>query len=421
MSGLDELRDEADALDARDPLAPFRDRFSFPQHEGEDVLYLCGNSLGLMPRSARRFVDEELEDWSNLAVEGHFDGRRPWYAYHELFSTSVAKIVGAKPAEVVVMGGLTINLHLLMVSFYRPTAERYRIVVEHGAFPSDRYAVQSQARLHGFDPEDAIVYLKPREGEDLLRTEDVEAYLEAEGDKVALVMLGGVNYYTGQLYDLRRITKAGHAAGAKVGFDLAHAAGNVELSLHHWDVDFAVWCTYKYLNAGPGATACAFVHERFADDADLPRLSGWWGTDPHTRFLMEHEFVAQSGAAGWQLSNAPVLSMAPLRASLDIFDEATMARLCDKSEQLARYFDRCLDTLGEGFSRITPRENKARGCQLSLRVPGDAKSVKQELAKRGVVVDFRHPDVIRAAPVPMYNRYVDVWRFVNHLKEIADG
>jgi kynureninase len=416
---LDGLRDEATQRDERDPLRSFRDRFVFPQHDGEDVLYFCGNSLGLMPKEARTVLNEELDDWGSLAVEGHFSGRRPWYAYHELFSESVARLVGSKPSEVVVMGGLTNNLHLMMVSFYQPTKERFRIVIEDGAFPSDRYAVQSQARVHGFDPQEAIVYLKPRDGEDLLRTEDVEDFLAREGDSVALVMLGGVNYYTGQLYDLARIAKAAHGAGAKVGYDLAHAAGNVELSLHHWNVDFAVWCTYKYLNAGPGATACAFVHERHGDDPSLSRFAGWWGTDPTTRFNMARDFTPQPGAAGWQLSNAPVMSMAPLRASLDVFDDATLPRLRDKSEALTDYFERCLDALGEGFSLITPRNTRERGCQLSLRIPGDGKAVKDALAARGVVVDFRHPDVIRAAPVPLYNRFMDVWRFVKHLEEIV--
>jgi kynureninase len=417
MNALLDLRGEAEKRDAGDGLAPFRARFSFPQHQGEDVLYFCGNSLGLMPKDARRIVDEELEDWERLAVEGHFEGRRPWFSYHELFSESVARIAGARPDEVVVMGGLTNNLHLMMVSFYRPTKERYRIVVEDGAFPSDRYAVMSQARAHGFDADDAIVYLKPRDGEDLLRTEDVERYLADEGDKVALVMLGGVNYYTGQLYDLARIAKAAHAAGAKVGYDLAHAAGNVELKLHDWDVDFAVWCSYKYLNSGPGATACAFVHERHGDNPELTRFAGWWGNDPDKRFTMPHEFVPQRGAAGWQLSNAPVLSMAPLRASLDIFDEATMPRLCAKSNELTGFFERAVDALGTAHI-ITPRDEAARGCQLSLRIDGDAKAVQGALKERGVIADYRHPDVIRAAPVPLYNSFVDVWRFAKHLEEV---
>ena len=418
MTTLASLQGEASKLDTDDELAPFRERFCFPQHDGEDVLYFCGNSLGLMPKDVRRVLTEELDDWASLAVEGHFEGRRPWFSYHEQFTESVARVAGALPSEVVVMGGLTNNLHLMMVSFYRPTKERYRIVVEDGAFPSDRYAVMSQAKMNGYDPEDAIVYLKPRDGEDLLRTEDVEAYLTQEGDKVALVMLGGVNYYTGQLYDLERIAKAAHSAGAQVGYDLAHAAGNVELKLHDWDIDFAVWCTYKYLNAGPGATACAFVHERHGDNPDLVRLAGWWGNDPDKRFTMPHEFTPQQGAAGWQLSNAPVMAMAPLYASLAIFDEATLPRMRKKSERLTGFFERCLDAV-DGVTLVTPRDPAARGCQLSLRIPGDASAVKGLLQKRGVVVDYRHPDIIRAAPVPLYNSFTDVWRLVRHLEEVA--
>jgi len=410
----------AESLDDRDPLRAHRTRFALPRGEdGEELVYLCGNSLGLMPLAAARNVNDELDAWRALAVDGHFEGKRPWYGYHEQFTHLAARVVGAEPGEVVIMNSLTVNLHLMMVSFYRPTAERFRIVIEENAFPSDRYAVESQARFHGLDPRDAIVVLRPREGEDLLRTEDVERYLASDdGKKVALVLMGGVNFYTGQAYDLERITRAGHAAGAVVGFDLAHAAGNVPMKLHAWDVDFACFCTYKYLNAGPGAVAGCFVHARFSDDQTLPRFAGWWGNDPQTRFKMEDRFVAQPGAAGWQLSNAPVFSMAALLASLEIFDEAGMVRLREKSVLLTEYLLRLVDDIGDGaFRVITPRDVAARGSQVSLRARGDAKRLREMLQARGVVSDFRPPDVVRVAPVPLYNTFVDVWRFAQVLRE----
>lgn len=408
-------------LDAKDPLARFREAFYFPQQsDGTPFIYLCGNSLGLQPKSTARYVSEELEDWRNLGVEGHFRGRRPWYSYHELFTESVAKLVGAKPIEVVVMNGLTVNLHLLMTSFYQPTKDRYRILMERSAFPSDQYAVASQTQLHGFAPEDAVVELGPRPGEDCLRTEDVEAYLREEGQSVALILMGGVNYYSGQAYDMERITRAGHAAGARVAFDLAHAAGNIDLKLHDWGVDFAAFCTYKYLNAGPGATAGAFVHERFAHTFDLPRLAGWWGNDPDSRFQMTTGFVPQPGAAGWQLSNAPVLSMAPLRASLDLFDEAGMSALRAKSEQLTAYLWASLSAHPElEMEIITPADPKARGCQLSLRFGNNTEALFTRLEERGVICDFRRPDVIRVAPVPLYNSFEDLHHFVTILAEAA--
>lgn len=413
----------ARALDQEDPLARFRASFHFPtQPDGKPFIYLCGNSLGLQPKTTARYIEEELEDWRNLAVEGHFHGRRPWYDYHELFTESVARLVGAKPIEVVVMNGLTVNLHLLMTSFYRPTQDRYRIVIERSAFPSDQYAVASQAQLHGFNPSDAIVELGPRAGEDFLRTEDVETYLKNEGASVALILMGGVNYYSGQAYDMARITELGHEQGALVAFDLAHAAGNIELQLHDWGVDFAAFCTYKYLNAGPGATACAFVHERFCHAPNLPRMAGWWGTDPRTRFQMTSGFEPQPGAAGWQLSNAPVLSMAPLRASLDLFDEAGMPALRAKSEKLTAYLWEGLRARPElEMEIITPAEPKARGCQLSLRFGANAQRVHEVLGQRGVICDFRRPDVIRIAPVPLYNSFEDLHSFLEILSDAARG
>lgn len=410
----------ARALDAADPLARFRTEFHIPAHGDDEQTYFCGNSLGLQPKRARTAVAGALDDWATRGVAGHFEGEHPWYDYHAFCRDAAAHIVGARPVEVVVMNALTVNLHLLMASFYRPTADRYRIVTERGAFPSDRYAVASQAAFHGFDPAEAIVELGPREGEALLREEDVEAYLDREGERVALVMLGGVNYYTGQLFDMARITVAAHAVGAVAGFDLAHAAGNAPLALHDWGVDFAVWCTYKYLNSGPGGVAGAFVHERHADDASLPRLAGWWGNDPTTRFTMPDTFVPHRGAEGWQLSNAPVLTMASLRGSGELFLEATMPALRRKSVALTGHLEAALDALGgDAVQIITPREPTQRGCQLSLRVRKNAASLQAALETAGVVGDFRPPDVVRVAPVPLYNTFEEVVRFAHVLREVT--
>lgn len=403
-------------LDRDDP--GHRERFHIPTRNGRQVVYLCGNSLGLQPRATREFVGRELDAWAERGVNGHFEGERPWFAYHEQCTAAAAHLVGALPHEVVVMNALTVNLHLLMVSFYRPTAQRYRIVIEAGAFPSDRYAVASQARLHGFDPQSAIVELRPRPGESLLREEDIANWLDRSGDTVALVLLGGVNYYSGQLFDLESITRAGRSAGAAVGFDLAHAVGNVELRLHDWGVDFAAWCSYKYLNSGPGGVAGAFVHDRHARDASLPRMAGWWGNDPETRFEMPREFAPQLGAAGWQLSNAPVLPMAAFLASAELFVEAGMPALRARSLRLTAYLLELLDArCGDAIEILTPREPQRRGCQLSLGVHGGARDLQGRLDGAGIVCDFRPPDVIRAAPVPLYNTYEDVWRFVDVLAE----
>jgi len=410
--------------DREDPLSSHRESFLCPLHEGgEPAVYLCGNSLGLQPKGAREAIGQELDKWAQMGVEGHFAGPMPWYDYHEFFQQPVAHIGGAKPEEVVVMGSLTTNLHLLMVSFYRPTRARYRIVIEGGAFPSDRYAVASQARFHGFDPADAVVELLPRPGEATLRTADIESYLDEEGDKVALVMLSGVNFYTGQVFDMARITKAGHDAGAVVGFDLAHAAGNVPLSLHDWGVDFAAWCSYKYLNAGPGGVACCFVHERHAEDQSLPRFAGWWGNDPKGRFAMPDAFVPQRGAAGWQLSNAPILPMASLKASLELFTAATMPALRAKSLRLTGYLAWLLEqSPARPFQLLTPPEEEARGCQLSIRHPSpdDATRLEGFLRGRGIICDIRH-DVIRVAPVPLYNSFLDAWRFYDALGSYAQS
>lgn len=417
----DHSPDFAHRMDQDDPLADYRSEYYIPKDSaGNDLIYFTGNSLGLQPKSAGGMIEQELKDWRELAVEGHFEAQRPWFPYHEFFSESAARIVGATPTEVVVMNTLTTNLHLMMVSFYRPTRDRYKIVIEENAFPSDRYAVASQAQFHGYDPERAIVELKAREGEVTLRTEDIEEYLEREGESVALVLFGGVNYYTGQAFDMQRITAAGHAHGCVVGFDLAHAAGNLHMHLHDWDVDFAVWCTYKYLNSGPGGVSGCFVHERHAFQPDLPRFAGWWGNDPDIRFEMPRTFVPQRGAGGWQLSNAQIFPMALHRASLDLFDRAGMEALRAKSERLTGYLEFLLKGK-EGFTILTPSDPAQRGCQLSIRIPAQAKSVNDRLREAGVVADYRYPDVIRVAPTPMYNTFENVRKFAEILGEVVAG
>jgi kynureninase len=407
------------ALDAADELASFRDRFHLPRGaDGTPLVYLVGNSLGLQPRTTQAFVVAELEDWARLGVEGHFHARHPWMPYHVFLTGATARLVGALPEEVVVMNSLTVNLHLLMVSFYRPTPARHRIVIEAHAFPSDRYAVQSQIAFHGYDPAAALVELAPRAGEATLRTDDIEAWLEREGTSVALVLFGGVNYYTGQAFDLERITRAAHAQGCTVGFDLAHAAGNMPLSLHDQQVDFAAWCSYKYLNAGPGSLAGCFVHARHRHRPDLPRFAGWWGHNPQTRFQMPAAFEVMPGTEGWQLSNPPILPLAALRASMEVFEEAGMARLRAKSERLTGYLETLLDTfVGDQVDVLTPRDPAQRGCQLSLRVPANGRAVFERLMAAGCLCDWREPDVIRVAPVPLYNTFGDVWRFVQVLRQ----
>lgn len=409
--------DEAVALerDAADPLAAYRERFHLPvDAEGKSLLYFCGHSLGLQPRSVRDFVEEELNLWERRGVHGHFEGRRPWYSYHEALAGHMADLVGAKPLEVVMMNSLTVDLHLLMVSFYRPTIDRFKILVEADAFPSDRFAVASQVRFHGYDPERSLIRLQPREGEDLLRTEDILEIIAKQGSRISLILLGGVNYVTGQVLDMEAIARQGRKYGCIVGFDLAHAAGNVSLDLHVWDVDFAVWCSYKYLNGGPGGVGGAFVHERHAAQSDLPRFAGWWGHDPDTRFALAPRFAAQPGAPGWQLSNAPILSMAAARASLEIFAEAGRLEVLAKSAALTDFL---LDLLNDvqGVKVVTPRE--AHGCQVSFRVP-EAKAVFEALEAAGVAADFREPGTIRVAPVPLYNTFHEVWRFVSILTAI---
>lgn len=421
-SGLN--RDHAKSLDLADPLSRFRDRFFFPVLVNEDQpIYFTGNSLGLQPKTTRAYLKQELDDWARLAVDAHLHAKNPWLPYHEFLTEQMARVVGALPIETVVMNSLTVNLHLMMVSFYRPTSDRYMIIIEKGAFPSDQYAVESQILFHNvYDKlkfvEPALIELTPREGESTLRTEDIIETIDREGDKVALILLGGVNYYTGQAFDMKEITDAGHRKGCKVAFDCAHAAGNLELRLHDWNVDFAVWCGYKYLNGGPGAVAGAFVHERHAQAFDLQRFAGWWGHDKQTRFLMGPEFKPLAGAEGWQISNPPIFQMAALRASLEIFDEATMPALRAKSEKVTGYLESMLDGIGnERISVITPRDPAQRGCQLSIRVKNADKSLFKDITERGIFADWREPDVIRVAPVPLYNSFWDVARFCEILTE----
>jgi kynureninase len=420
-AAFDPGEEHARELDSGDALAGFRARFHLPRGaDGRPLAYLCGHSLGLQPVDAAALVQQELEAWARRGVDGHFSGAAPWYSYHELVREPGARLVGARPGEVVMMNGLTVNLHLMLVSFYRPTAERHCILMEDCAFPSDTYAVQSQLRLHGHDPARALLVARPPEGQSVLPIEDLEGLIERRGREIALVLLGGVNYYTGQAYDLARVAAAARRQGCSVGYDLAHAAGNLPLALHDWQVDFAVWCSYKYLNAGPGAVAGAFVHERHARDGGRPRLAGWWGNDPARRFRMhlEREFVPFAGAEGWQLSNPPILSLAPLRASLAQFEAAGLPALRAKSLRLTGYLLDWVDHVACPRVRLlTPREPQARGCQLSLRVGPRAAELVAGCQRAGVVVDHREPDVIRAAPVPLYNSYHDVWRFGRALAE----
>lgn len=402
-------------MDREDPLRSFRARFYIPTDaKGEPLIYFVGNSLGLMPKATRQSVDQELDDWAKFAVDGHFDAATPWYCYHETLREPTARLVGALPHEVVCMNSLTVNLHLLMVTFYRPTKERCKILMEEPAFPSDTYAIKSQIAHHGFDPDECVVLARPRPGEATIRQEDIEAILDKEGDQIALVLFAGVNFFTGQLFDIAAITAAAQRQGCFVGIDLAHAAGNAPLQLHNWNVDFAAWCSYKYLNSGPGAVAGAYVHERHARNRELPRFAGWWGNDPTTRFRMqlEPDFIPVQSADAWQISNPPILAMAPLRTSFAIFDDAGgIAALHEKSIRLTSYFQFLLERApSQPLTVITPRETNQRGCQLSILVHEHPKELFEKLETAGVKTDFREPNVIRAAPTPLYNTFHEVWR-----------
>jgi kynureninase len=402
--------------DANDPLRGYRGQFHFPLLDTPEMVYFSGHSLGLQPKNVRAAVERELDQWAEYGVDGHFHSTNPWFSYHELLTPPMARLVGAQDSEVVCMNSLTTNLHLLFVSFYRPTAERYKIIAEAKMFPSDRYLLETQARFHGFDPDDAIIEVAPPNGEFLVREEDILAAIEEHVDELALVFFGGVNYFTGQLFNLPRLTRAAHAAGAIAGFDLAHAAGNVPLALHDWDVDFAAWCSYKYLNSSPGNAGAIFVHERHGRSFDLPRFGGWWGHDKETRFLMQPGFQPMEGAEGWQLSNAPILGMAAMRASLELFAAAGMPALRQKSEQLTGYLEYTIDGLGRdfpaaGISIITPREADRRGCQISMSCAGRERQLFDDLLAAGVIADFREPCIIRMAPVPLYNSFEDIYVF----------
>jgi kynureninase len=409
-----EGREFAVAMDAGDPLAHFRERFCLPKtRSGENWVYLAGHSLGLQPKTVKSYLEQELHEWARFGVEGHFHARNPWVPYHRLLAQQTAELVGAEPAEVVVMNSLTVNLHLMMTSFYRLTTRRHKILVERGAFPSDQYAVKSQIRFHGFDPASSLLELTPREGEFCLRDEDIESLIEREGDSIALILLGGVNYVTGQALDLKGITEAGHRKGCVVGFDLAHAAGNLPLRLRDWGADFAVWCSYKYLNGGPGCVGGCFVHERHSRAWELPRFAGWWGHDEKIRFQMGPDFHPMEGAEGWQLSNPPILALAPLRASMEIFAEAGMKRLREKSMALTGYMEFLLKQhASPQFTVITPPEPDRRGAQLSIRLPREGRELCGKLASEGVIGDWREPDTYRVAAVPLYNSYLDVYEFV---------
>ncbi len=406
--------------DANDPLRKYREKFYFPMMHGRETVYFTGNSLGLQPKTTQEYILNELEDWATFGVEGHFHARKPWMNYHEQFAEPISKIVGAKPEEVVVMNQLTLNLHLLMVSFYRPTKTRYKILCEAKAFPSDQYALETQVKFHGLDPDEAIIEVAPREGEYCIRHEDILKAIETNKDSIALILFGGVNYYTGQVFDMKAIAEAGHKIGATVGFDLAHAAGNLKLHLHDWDVDFACWCSYKYLNSGPGGVSGIYINERHLNNPSIPRFAGWWGHDKKTRFKMEKGFVPMATAEAWQTSNANVLSMAAHKAAVDIFDEVGMDKLNEKTEILTGYLEFIIDDINKSLEQkleiITPRDKKQRGCQLSIIAHGRGKDLFNKLMEAGVIADWREPNVIRCAPTPLYNSFEDVFRFGEILK-----
>ncbi|MCF4102413.1 kynureninase [Gillisia sp. M10.2A] len=415
-------REFAQNLDANDPLAKYKEEFIFPKVNNKEVIYFTGNSLGLQPKLAKKYVDEVMTDWANLAVEGHFYADKPWWDYHERFSEKLAKVVGAKSHEIAVMNTLTVNLHLLMVSFYRPTKKRFKIICEEKAFPSDQYMIASQVKFHGLDPKKAIVEVKKREGENCFRTEDILAVIKEVGEECALVLIGGVNYYSGQVLDMKTITHAGHEAGAIVGWDLAHAAGNIELKLHEWDVDFAAWCSYKYMNSGPGNASGCYINEKYHGLNNIPRFEGWWGHNKERRFLMEPEFQPEPDANAWQISNAPILAMAPYLASLEMFDEVGMPALIEKRNRIVAYLEFILEDIDKGvegttFEIITPANQDERGTQLSVFLHGEGKELFNYLMKNGVITDWREPNVIRLAPAPFYCSYEDMYDFGQILKK----
>ncbi len=408
--------------DEKDPLKNYREKFFIPVNKDKkEQIYFCGNSLGLQPKTVRACVEQELKDWELMGIEGVTQARNPWLPYHEFLTKQTAHLVGATESEVVNMNTLSVNLHLMMVSFYRPIKERNKIFIEGTAFPSDQYAVKSQLRFHGYD-ESSLIEIFPKQGESYIKTEDILDVIEKQGDEIALIMFAGVNYYTGQLFDLKKITEAGHKKGCMVGFDLAHAAGNIDVQLHDWNVDFAVWCNYKYVNGGPGAIAGCFVHERHHSDKNIPRFEGWWGNDKQTRFLMKPDFVPIPTVESWQLSNPPILQLASLKASLDIFEEAGIKNLREKSKKLTGYLEFLLkeNKLTERLEILTPSDAEQRGCQLSLRFFGNGKEVFNKLIASDVICDWREPDVIRIAPTPLYNKFEEVWEFVEIVKGVIE-
>lgn len=420
MSAWENTEQFAKMKDENDSLKSFREEYFIPQHNGAPMLYFTGNSLGLQPKGVKEYLLQELSDWEKFGVEGHFDAKRPWFNYHEVLTESLANVVGAKNSEVVAMNQLTVNLHLLLISFYRPSGKRRKILFEHKPFPSDRYAFESQAKLHGLNPDDVLVEMQPREGEVLLREEDILSKINELGDELAVICFGAVNYFSGQYFNCESLAKAGHSVGAKVGLDLAHAAGNIDLQLHNWDIDFACWCSYKYLNSGPGGVSGAYVHERF-HGADVLRLAGWWGNKAETRFLMQKNFDPTNSVEAWQMSNAPVLSMAAHRAALDLFDKTSMSALRAKSKVLTAYLEFIFQELklkGVPVEQLTSHDENERGCQLSIRLVGRTKEFVGVLAKEGVVVDWREPDIIRMAPVPMYNSFQDIYAFGKVMERI---
>lgn len=424
MSYLNTLEGARQA-DREDPLAKYREEFLFPQNQDRKVLYFTGNSLGLQAKKAREIINEELDDWARWGVDGHLEAQRPWVAYHEFFTSTLAKIVGAKETEVVAMNGLTTNLHLLMVSFFRPEGKRCKILCEGKAFPSDQYALRSQLRFHGLDPDECLIELAPDPETELIEEDRIIAAIDEHRDELALIMLGGVNYYTGQVFDMQRITDAGKRAGAMVGWDLAHGAGNIQLDLHKWGADFAAWCGYKYLNSGPGGVSGVFIHERHHGQSDIPRFEGWWGHNKEERFKMDDRFDPIPTAEAWQLSNAPVFAMAPLLASLELFDEVGIDQLRAKSLKLTAYLQQVIEDAAQNSGQrvriITPKDPMRRGCQISIAVPGKGRQVFEQLSKDGVIADWREPDVIRLAPVPMYNSFEDVYEFGQLLEKYLNA
>lgn len=420
ITGLKASLEYAKELDKKDKISHYRNQFHIPKDkDGKDWIYMCGNSLGLQPKTTQQYIQQELNDWANFGVEGHFEAKNPWMPYHEFLTDAMAKVVGANPLEVVIMNTLTTNLHLLMVSFYQPTKTKYKIVIESDAFPSDRYAVESQLHFHGFDPKEGLIEWKPRKGEELLHIDDLKEILDHQGDEIALLLIGGLNYYTGQYLDIKKIADLGHAKKCMVGIDLAHGVGNIQPKLHDSGVDFAAWCTYKYLNSGPGSLGGLFVHEKHAYNKDLKRFAGWWSHNKETRFNMRQEFDVMPGAEGYQLSNPPILSMAAIKASLDIFNEVGMDTLREKSIALTGYFEFLIHQIDtDRIKIITPDNPEERGCQLSIQVKNADKSLHQKLTDHHIITDWREPDVIRCAPTPLYNSFEDVFKMTEILKTV---